>query len=318
MLLEMHVDVSRPGTGGLPLQNMGVMSVDGADFESLSAEAYAEAETLRRALFLACLSFNTSLVDSNGVFMAYTADNFAFVRQDFESDTEHVVLEEGGIIAQRLFGFSVRTSRFQKPTYVQVPPTFHCDDPFLEAIEETRSDDPILFERLISAAAPLLESYYNAPTHSVAARVLLQTAAFEALLDLPERGQRKVFRERMDHLLARPTDKRYTFGVELGGGNVATETGTLIALWADRFYTLRNRIVHGRGPASREYRFLRSQGHPLIAPMMFIAAAKSLLDESCRACGKPVRFKPLIRWEASGRGGEEDQNSCGFHLTRDF
>ncbi|KPK57048.1 MAG: hypothetical protein AMS21_12000 [Gemmatimonas sp. SG8_38_2] len=52
-----------------------------------------------------------------------------------------------------------------------------------------------LFNRILRATDVFIGSYYNSHTISIPARILLQASAFEILLDLPDTGQRRQFKD---------------------------------------------------------------------------------------------------------------------------
>jgi hypothetical protein len=89
-------------------------------------------------------------------------------------------------------------------------------------------------------------------------------------------------------------------------------------MWADRFYTLRNHIIHGQEVSRREYRFLRSQHHLLIAPVMFTFAVKRLVDLANAKTGKPRRFFERVDWVVIEKGDEYEPQRIGFRINTDF
>ena len=74
------------------------------------------------------------------------------------------------------------------------------------------------------------------------------------------------------------------------------EARTLHAIWADRFYTLRNHIIHGEVVTDSEYVFRGEQHHPVIAPFFFVLSIQRMINAvHVRRQRKPVFFDRLKR-----------------------
>ena len=81
----------------------------------------------------------------------------------------------------QILGYKIGETRFTKPPYVNLPIRFAYDDKLLEALVALKTDQPVLYQRVLRSAAVFLESYYNSPSVDMKARVLLQTVALEVL-----------------------------------------------------------------------------------------------------------------------------------------
>ena len=65
-------------------------------------------------------------------------------------------------------------------------------------------------------------------------------------------------------------------------------------IWADKFYTLRNHIIHGENVWMQEFVFQRRQGHLEIAVLFFVLLVKELINEKLRSKGK--FFMDNVTW----------------------
>lgn len=164
-----------------------------------------------------------------------------------------------------------------------------------------------------------MESYYNAPHVDLSSRVLLQLMAFEILLDIPENQQRMHFKQAIGRLCRTRGDRKRAYKSERPGGKTATERGTLKEIWADRFYTLRNHLIHGNEVADREYMFRNAQHHLAASPVVFIAAVRALIDNEHVSRGERRAFKTMLRWSKwEDLNDAPGTNYRGFTLELDW
>lgn len=153
--------------------------------------------------------------------------------------------------------------------------------------------DGALYDRILRATDLLFESYYNNPNVSLNARVLLQVGALEVLLDLPTEGQRRRLKEVIEAMTALPSDPVVTYPFEIRPGVTQTETRSIKVKWADRFYTLRNHIIHGDEAPVPEFLFVH-QRHTDIAPMFFVLLTKKLLNDRL---GETIFYDKIV-WDS--------------------
>lgn len=181
----------------------------------------------------------------------------------------------------------------------------------LSALRAVKQYDKRLFRRIVGATSVFMESYYNTPSLDLRVRVLLQATAFEVLLDLPDSIPRKAFKDRIEELTGIPGERRFSYKYETKGRRVR-ESRTIRGYWADRFYTLRNHIIHGETVRDSGYIFRGKQDHLLIAPMFFVACAKRLMQAATP--GKASLYD-VVEWqEYQGDHGPQ----VGFRLQPDI
>ena len=129
------------------------------------------------------------------------------------------------------------------------------------------------------------------------ARVLLQMSASEILLHLPNRNQRKAFKDIVESSTGLAGGKQYVYFSERSGGRKERGKRTIKVMWADRFYSLRNHIIHGNSPPASEYNFNHrgwsNQRHVDRALWFFIILVKHQIEKSLRHS-----FLDDIVWEA--------------------
>jgi hypothetical protein len=315
-LAGMYRERGRDSSKGSAISDIGIVSIGENDFRPFIDREFQEVQELRHVLFLCCLSSNARL-GHNGTHMMVTAENFDVIRQNFVLDSDYMSEQTGTLIQMHLMGYRIRETRFTRPSYVNRPTRFKYDEKLCTELKLLRSNNRRLYRRITRAAAVFLESYYNSPRVDIRARVLLQVAAFEILLDLPEQQPRKAFKESIESLLKDDADRKYRYKFQAGNRTLA-ETRTLAAIWADRFYTLRNHIAHGETIPRREYVFRREQHHLIIAPLMFVACLKRQLEMELATVAKHQPFYEKVSWQQIRGGDQYEKRLYGFRIVDDF
>jgi hypothetical protein len=110
--------------------------------------------------------------------------------------------------------------------------------------------------------------------------VLSFARGFEDLLDLPDDAPRKHSKALVKKHCSRPGARSYAYKSDRHGRRVG-DVGTLPEIWADRFYVLRNRIIHGDVIRPQDYDYT-GQSHVYFAMWFFLLALKGLLNEQWR------------------------------------
>jgi hypothetical protein len=315
-LIAMYRERGRDPLRGAAIHDVGVVAVGSEDFRRLGEKEFQEVQELRYILFLCCLASNTRL-GHNGAHMMVTAENFDVIRQNFVLDSDYLAEQTGVLISMTVMGYRIRETRFIRPAYVNRPTRFRYDERLLSQLKLLRSVNRQLYRRLTRAAAVFLESYYNSPRVDVRARVVLQVAAFEILLDLPEQQPRKAFKDAVERLLSDSGERRYRYKFQMGDRKV-WESRTIKGIWADRLYTLRNHIAHGETIPQREYEFRGRQHHLVISPLMFVSCTKRLLEAALESSSKCRPFFERIVWGQIRPADEYDEELRGFQIQEDF
>ncbi|MFC2068004.1 hypothetical protein ACFLTP_03215 [Chloroflexota bacterium] len=105
--------------------------------------------------------------------------------------------------------------------------------------------------------------------------------AFEMLLNLPESQQRKVFKDLIENATTGSKEKRYAYHYEIRN-NKRKDRRSIKGIWADKFYTLRNHIIHGQKILPRQFVFKKSQRHTDIALLFFVFLIKMQINKSLK------------------------------------
>ncbi len=141
-----------------------------------------------------------------------------------------------------------------------------------------------------------MSGYFNSHELSDESRILQQSRAFEILLQLPEQGQRKVFKEKV-RLYCFPREKKFQIEVrylsERIGGRREAEKSIMAVMWADRFYVLRNHIIHGDVVRPGSFLFKR-QRHGDIALWIYLILVKKIINENLLS---PEKFYDEVLWK---------------------
>jgi hypothetical protein len=306
-----------------PLEGIGIVSLGEVDFREFSAREDAAIARARSALFLACLAKNAYAPRrSNSGFAIYTTENFRAVYQRFIPESPYIAETDGFVVSMTNMGLELGKVHFAKPSYVNIPRGVAYDTDLLTELANERRYSASLRNRVFSASAILLESYYNNPYVHISARVLLQAAALEMLL---QSENREAFKDKIEHYLnnkgkgASKKEPRYRYRSERsrpknGQRAYAQEVRSIRGMWADRFYTLRNHIIHGENVPRRDYIFRRQHDHVLIAPLVFIALVRELLNEALVSGGREEAFSGQLLWQPSDH--EDEPNVSRFQLTK--
>jgi hypothetical protein len=286
-----------------PLRGMGVLSIGATDFRELTFEEIQLADQVRLILFLAFLArVNVCQRGLNaGHFMA-TSENFLLVMQNFDPASDHIAQTNGFLVVISEGGYKIGQLKFHAPPYVPTPFQFALDIDLIIKLSYIQKKNKRLYERILRATDLLFESYYNDPNVSRNSRILMQASTFEVLLDLPEGHERQDFKKKIKHYTVRPHEKSRRYFSERRGGRKAPEIEPLKVIWADKFYTLRNHIIHGENVSMQEFVFQRRQGHLVIAVLFFVLLVKELINEKLRRKGK--YFLDNITWTKYHNGHE--------------
>jgi hypothetical protein len=178
-------------------------------------------------------------------------------------------------------GYQLGTHVFYRPNYVPTPIDFAIDEELFSKLLILKKKKPRVFAKIINDLELFSESYYNSNSLSVNARVLCQMGAFEMLLDLPDHQQRKVFKDKIEAEASSAVDKKYVYYYEMGKEK-RKEKRTINGIWADRFYSLRNHIIHGSKIPYEQYIFKKSQRHTDISLLFFLLLIKAQINKSLK------------------------------------
>jgi len=298
------------------IKDIGVLSIGAIDFREFSKKELEIAREVRLLFFLTFLSkYNTLERGANTGWYLCTAENFEFVIQNFQLETDHIAEESGYIVPILSGGYKIGEKKFYKPSYVLKPLRFSLDALLLiQLLKLRKTGGKKLYRRILQATDLFFESYYNNPHLSRNARVLLQIAAFETLLQLPQRDQRKDFKDKIEKYCNLLGEKLYKHYYETLSGK-RPEFRSKKAIWADIYYTLRNHIIHGSKVKPNDFAFKNVQRHIDIATLFFVLLVKKLINEK-----RPKKqiFFDEIKWGKTKDRDTDDTFEGFIYIDNDL
>ncbi len=273
VLLESNTSNSRP------IQDIAVFSEKIPNFQYSKRKVQLAGE-LRLVLFLCVTAHrNTHDGENAGHFMA-TSENFTHMFQNFQLGGEFTAFTSGSIVQITSGGYKVGEIKYEKPPYV-LQGNYRMDEELFSSLKTLKRHNIKIYRRILVASEAFMNGYYNSHEMSYDSRILQQSRAFEVLLQLPEQGQRKDFKGKIKQYCL-PRDKQYQkrfrYLSERSGGRKEPETEMKIVMWADKFYTLRNRIIHGDNIKSQDYLF-NDQRHWDISLWVYLLLIKKIINE---------------------------------------
>lgn len=286
------------------IEDMGILSIGDTDFRLATDVELAIAREIRLILFLSWIAQNNvRLHDANAGHFVATSENFELAYQYFQLESDIISESAGYIVTNQIWGYKVSETSFVASPHVLRPFSVSFDNDLRAALMRLEATDRALYNRILRATDLLFESYYNNPNVSLNARILLQVGALEILLDLPTKGPRRRLKEVIEAMTALPSDPVDSYPIEIRPGVTQTETRSIKVKWADRFYTLRNHIIHGDEVPVPEFLFER-QRHTDLAPMFFVLLTKKLLNDRL---GETMFYDKIIWYRFKDRNEVEHE-----------
>jgi hypothetical protein len=192
------------------IEDIGVVSIGEVNFREFTEEEFQTINEVRLIMFLSFLSRNNTVgrKANAGAYMA-TSENYEFFIQRFQPYDEHISESTGHIINIGIGGYKIGEKEFYKPSHVNTPLRFSIDGLLISnLIKLNKQGGKKLYKRILRATDLLFESYNN-PNLSKNARVLLQLAAFETLLDISHNGQKEDFKDKVEKYCNLQKEKMY-------------------------------------------------------------------------------------------------------------
>ncbi|MHB8362838.1 MAG: hypothetical protein ACYDBX_04445 [Patescibacteria group bacterium] len=295
---------------GKPIEDIAIISIGNIDFREFSEKEINQINEVKYILFIAFLSIN-NIIDNGpnkGHYMA-TSENFEIISQSFDLKNDTITTNNGFIVKKIDFGNKISDIKFEYPLYVPRPLVFTIDKYFVKQVLILKIKHKVLYKRILSAVEMFYESYYNNPSVSLGTRILLQAGAFETLLSNSPDEFRKAFKQEIAKMLCiRGGERRISFMSERNNKKKREEESIKV-MWGDRFFTLRNHIIHGNNLNPKEFKFRNIQWHFHIAPIFFIAFIHQSINNTNKDKGETI-FSSRIDWVEPATG-----NIRGFEFT---
>lgn len=290
---------------GKPIENIAIVSDEKPSFQPLTAKQIKATENFKSVLFLAGVSKTNRFYGDNAGSFMMTADNFTMVYQNFELGSKFTAFSTGSIVRINAGGHEVDKIKYERPPHV-LTARYGMDEDLFNALAELMRSRPRIFQRIIRATDAFMIGYSNSDDIKMASRILQQARAFEILLNIPESNQRENFKKiiRKYCMPLHGQKVTVTYKSERRPGKFDNETDIIQVKWADRFYSLRNHIIHGNSLKKDELGFGK-QLHQDLALWYYLVCVKKIVNHALR---KRI-FYDEIKW-VKGRFEYEDN---GFH-----
>jgi len=296
-------------------KGVGVVFLGEPTFDPLGEADRARVLDFRAIAFLGALASSVHRSGPNAAHSILTAENFDLVFHSFVPGEQSISEQSGILVKMHTIGNRIATTKYVRPQFVPSPMHVDLDTALLKSLEAMPRGNKRLVMRIVRAASAFCNSYYNTPSLDVHARVLLQAAAFEILLDLPEQSQRLAFKNRVEELLASPGERKYACVYRVRGKSKPDQPRTVYGLWADHFYQLRNGIVHGESLGRNAFRFRHGNHHLEDSQHIFVGCVKAVINEAFRKAGRNLPHADLVFY---GQGNIDDDERPGFRTRLDW
>jgi Apea-like HEPN len=269
----------------VPVHEITVVTGDAYDLStSLATELLNQA---RNALAFAC-------IDACGEWNWCTSDNFELIQLRFFPGTSDIGYQGGEIARIRSFGWQLGEVLFQIPIYVNNHYMAKCDADLMAALSLAVSNaNETETQTVLRALDYFVQACKNSGDVTREMRIVLMALGFEIILDLCDHTPRQDFRPKIHRFCgdsSEPT-RPYEIVDDRDGHIIATEQLTHKQIWAEEFYKLRNRIVHGRQLSKDDFVF-RGQSHFKIATLFFRICVRKRLEEIAHSnyrCTETIR-----------------------------
>jgi len=264
---------------GKPIQDIGIVNFRGwDDFRPLTVNEERIINEIRIVLFLSGVAKCNTNSGANAGHYMLTSDNFKIVYQNFKLDSPYTGYSSGRIVRLSDFGYEISKITYEKPPYI-LKNSFSYDENLLSTLERLKRKRRKSYRLILRASDALMNAYTNSEDVSFESRILELSRAFEILFKLPEKQQRKVFKDAIKKYCEPAGERMRRYLSERPRNIKVPERGSRQVMWADRFYTLRNHIIHGESVAERGFWFY-GQPHYQLGLWFFLVSIKRMINES--------------------------------------
>lgn len=254
-----------------PINDIGIMSLNNSyDFRNLSIKEIEKVREFQLVLFLASLAKMPNELGHEQI----TSDNFITATQNFrlESSINSVAVETGRILRKSDMGEIV----FHKPHHINSRSYVNIDNQLIKSLIKLKRENIQLYRRIIRSIESIMNSYYNDDHLSDLSRILEISRAFEILFSLPHNNQRMHFKSKVRDLFSDENNRRRRYKLKRRN-SMMWEVDIKHVMWADRFYSLRNKIIHGDDIKISDYRF-ENNHHFFIGIWFYLVFVKKIIN----------------------------------------
>jgi len=267
-----------------PIHGIGIIYIGNKTTKQFDTNDNQKMNDARMIVFFSQLARrNTITRNVNAGHLMISSENYIASIFSAVVGSEHMSEQSGFVVPMMHGGLKIDENIYIRPKEV-LTPSFEIDKELFNALIKMRLKHKRAFRKIISAIEVFYESYYNSAHLSHNARILLQASAFEILLDTTTNNARIAMKDFLRREADYPEDRRYRYMSERSkdGKKKVQEIETKRVMWADRFFTLRNHIIHGQVPREKEYYFGAWQSHFDIALYFFVFLVKRDIEKDLR------------------------------------
>jgi len=226
--------------GGV-IQNPSIISVSKVNFSNPKPISISKIEVLKNILLLAG-------VLENNAWSFITSDNLEVFYQRFNVGEEGIATRAGAIHTISAGGYKIGEVAFIKPSHINIPLHFRPKRSVIFALEncmKNSSSNPAK-SQIIQSLNLFFNAYRNSHEHSWQSRVLLLIIAFELLFGQSGRPHFRKNIQKYSNFDSKVNNPAiYNYPIVNWGKITSREQLTLNQIWAEEFYKLRHKIIHG-------------------------------------------------------------------------
>ncbi len=258
---------------GRPVDSITLLVRDGRDFSCDPYPSYEHPAAAVDAMYFAIAgpTVAAAVSENNDSLAPPTADGFELLRQNFRAGDSDVKVCVGGSshVAK------ISTLTFPQPWDLGGTSCFPCDE-LLEGLGKLfdPTTDHQIRDRIFRSLEWFRLAHVGGPTASLMSRIVMISTALEILLQIPDGpGKTERFIDAVEGRLNRTTTLSETRSVCIhvgkNRGKPRSVTHTLPGWWANKFYDLRSRIVHGDDIVPEQLRYEGWVSHQIVAAVVF-------------------------------------------------
>ena len=237
---------------GRSIENPTIISIDQHDFHNPTDEDYNFIEKVKNILLFSCLIKNYE-------YSFVTSDNFEVFYQRFNVGDPGIATTGGAIHRITTGGYKINELSFIKPDHVNMPFDLRLSGNTLNALIDCIKNQTtdINKSQIIQSLNPLYNAYRNSHELNLAGRTLFLIMAFELLFGQSSRSYFRNSIQTYSTMGIRNALPQYTYPeMDTRTGNKIKDlTLTQNQIWAEEFYKLRHRIIHGDTVTISDFEF---------------------------------------------------------------
>ncbi len=264
-----------------PIDNPSIVSISGIHFSNPNNQSIKKIEALKNILLVSGILENNS-------WSFVTSDNFEVFYQRFNIGDEGISTQAGAINNILTGGYKISEVAFAKPEHTNIPFKLRLNGFVVNALEDClkNSSSNAIKSQIIQSLNPFFNAYRNSHEHSWASRILLLIISFELLFGETGRSRFRNNIQKYSTLDSKFNPPTYKYPIYNRSVITSYEQLTLAQIWAEEFYKLRHKIIHGDTVYSDDFIFKdlirvvkKREPHFYIAVNFFIVCLLNKLKE---------------------------------------